>query len=103
MDLIRITSLLLVLLATSASAQDLAQTCHERASRQAGIRDTQIGDGGASIRIGGSVGVGVSRSSGPATAGAPAYAGSAASERFEQKRRQKIYRKTFETCMSGRQ
>lgn len=103
MTLFKTTPLLLVLLATSATAQDAAQSCHERAMRQAGIRDTQIGDGRASIRIGGSVAVGVSRSSGPATPGVPAYAGSAASERFEQKRQQKIYRRTFQDCMSTRQ
>ncbi|SDC23556.1 hypothetical protein [Ruegeria marina] len=85
-----------------AVAQEAAQLCHEKAARQAGIRDITIGDGRASITLGGSVAVGVSRSSGPATAGAPAYAGSAASERFEEKRRQKIYRRTYDACMSGR-
>lgn len=85
-----------------AAAQDAAQRCHEKATRQAGIRDTSIGDGRASITLGGSVGVGASRSSGPATARAPAYAGSAASERFEEKRKQKIYRQTYDACMAGR-
>jgi hypothetical protein len=42
----------------------------------------------------------VSRSSGPATQGAPAYAGSAASERFEEKRRKKIYTRTYNDCMA---
>lgn len=96
----RLSILLIAISAVPALAQDRAALCHERAQKQAGIRDTEWSQGRTTLRIGGSVGVGVSRSSGPATQGAPAYAGSAASERFEEKRRKKIYTRTYNDCMA---
>ncbi|MCE8546304.1 hypothetical protein KBY25_10775 [Ruegeria pomeroyi] len=96
----RTTLLLAVLAAAPALAQDRAALCHERALKQAGIRHTEWSQGRTTLRLGGSVGVGVARSSGPATQGAPAYAGSAASERFEEKRRKKIYTRTYDDCMA---
>ncbi|MCE8507970.1 hypothetical protein KBY28_05840 [Ruegeria pomeroyi] len=96
----RTTLLFAVLAAAPALAQDRAALCHERALKQAGIRHTEWSQGRTTLRLGGSVGVGVSRSSGPATQEAPAYAGSAASERFEEKRRKKIYTRTYDDCMA---